>query len=192
MRKISRITEDEKIAICCDYMDMAVSTVEITQKYGISFGSLMRIVDSNGIARRGNAAKGKRYQRDREEVVTSSVPVIDGRNTKAFPQNTIDAFYDGELKTLPKKETTVIRKSVADILDNKNICDCGCKYNPSNAKYCCACGKQLRTEKELIILQIDALGEYISYAPQGTRDQFRDAILNIVKNINEKLKGCDE
>ena len=49
-----------------------------------------------------------------------------------------------------------------------------------------------RTEKEMILMQIEELTSYFTFAAEGTRDNFRDAVLSIMKQVEENLKGDDE
>lgn len=172
-------------AVCKDYISNTIGVNDIARKHKISFGTMMRIIDEKQIPRRGNTSKGNRYKK-------KVVQPFDGRPTKEPTPNTIDSFYDGDGKQQPKTVKPKVPRSKVTITDTKIICECGCKYNPRNAKYCCACGKQLRTEKEMILMQIEELTSYFTFAADGTRDNFRDAVLSIMKQVEENLKGRDE
>lgn len=194
---IAKMTEEQKIEICCDYMNENMTTTEIAKKYGIGFGTMIAIIDSNGVERRpkGNKNWRKRKQ-DNDNVRTfNGVPIIDGRVHKKEGENNvkpnnIDAFYDGEKRSKEnRKEVKEVKPNpIVNIdMEMKKECECGCKYNPKHAKFCCACGRQLRTDKEIIIMKIDKLGDYISRAGDAVRDDFRDEILSIINDINTKL-----
>lgn len=172
-------------AVCQDYISNTIGVNDIARKHKISFGTMMRIIDERQIPRRENTSKGNRYKK-------KVVQPFDGRPTKEPTPNTIDSFYDGDGKQQPKTVKPKVPRSKVTITDTKIICECGCKYNPRNAKYCCACGKQLRTEKEMILMQIEELTSYFTFAADGTRDNFRDAVLSIMKQVEENLKGRDE
>ena len=173
-------------AVCQDYISNTIGVNDIARKHKISFGTMMRIIDERQIPRRGNTSKGNRYKKK------ETIQPFDGRPTKEHTQNTIDAFYDGDGKQQTKTVKPKVPRSKVTITDTKIICECGCKYNPRNAKFCCSCGKQLRTEKEMILMQIEELTSYFTFAADGTRDNFRDAVLSIMKQVEENLKGRDE
>lgn len=196
-----KMSEETIIAICCDYMNKSMTTRQIVEKYKISYGTLMGIIDNNNIDHRNpkhktrNRKKGDVVMKKAEEVdinirTFNGVPVVDGREHKPKKEtpNTIENFYEG--KSRSKKEGKEEPAVDVDVYVSESMrkCECGCTYNPQNAKFCCACGKQLRTDKEIIVFRIEKLCDYLQFAANGTRDRFRDEILSIIHEVNEKLK----
>lgn len=206
---LETMTEETIIAICYDYMDKTITTRQIVEKYHISYGTLMDIVDKNNVPHRNpkhktrnrkkaNMESAPKNKEDAKEEIDINIrtfngmPIVDGRvydeeDTKET-QNNIDAFYDGELRSKKvKKKEKPVEPEDTYVPETARKCECGCTYNPANAKFCCACGHQLRTDKEIIIFNIEKLCDYLQFAANGTRDKFRDDILKIIEDVNTKL-----
>lgn len=66
------------------------------------------------------------------------------------------------------------------------VCVCGYK-NPHGSKFCCMCGKSLKSEEEKIIDGLlDARGKLLQYAPDSIRKETDSQIMRAVKLLKEK------
>lgn len=68
------------------------------------------------------------------------------------------------------------------------ICVCGHK-NPHGSKFCCMCGKSLKSKEEKIIDGLlDARGRLIQYAPESIRKEADSQIMRAVKLLKGKCR----
>lgn len=87
-----------------------------------------------------------------------------------------------ELGALPrsKRYRQTLRKE-----SSGRICPkCKKHIDTKGARFCCFCGADIRTGKEIAAARLEKVLECVGYLPQGFRDEARDAILNAIKELD--------
>lgn len=51
------------------------------------------------------------------------------------------------------------------------------------ARFCCFCGSDIRTEKEILCEKIEKVISYVRFLPENMRDETRDVMLAAIKEI---------
>lgn len=66
--------------------------------------------------------------------------------------------------------------------DKRKCRFCGNK-NPSNAKFCCECGKPIYTDKELILIKLEELTKHFIVLQHANRDKYISQIQEIISMV---------
>ena len=67
----------------------------------------------------------------------------------------------------------------------KHCPKCRRRIEVKGAKFCCYCGSDMRTEKELLIERIDRARECISLLPENARDEVQRLFVDIVTELTK-------
>lgn len=67
----------------------------------------------------------------------------------------------------------------------KHCPKCRREIKVKGAKFCCYCGSDMRTEKELLIERIDRARECISLLPKSARDEVQKLFVDIVTELTK-------
>ena len=68
---------------------------------------------------------------------------------------------------------------------NKVCPNCKKTVSVAGAKFCCFCGADIRTKREILVEKQKRLLQYMTLLPEAVRDECRDTILATI----EELKG---
>ena len=69
----------------------------------------------------------------------------------------------------------------------KTVCpNCHKTTDVKGARFCCFCGSDIRTEKEILCEKIDKVISYVRFLPENMRDEVRDVMLAAIKEIRNE------
>lgn len=70
----------------------------------------------------------------------------------------------------------------------KHCPKCHREIKVKGAKFCCFCGSDIRSERDVLIERIDRARECISLLPENARDEVQKLFVDIVAELNNKKK----
>ena len=66
----------------------------------------------------------------------------------------------------------------------KTVCPkCHKTIDVMGARFCCFCGSDIRSEKEILCEKIEKVLSYVRYMPDNMRDETRDVMIATIKEI---------
>ena len=70
----------------------------------------------------------------------------------------------------------------------KRICPkCKKTVDVKGAKFCCFCGSDIRSKKEILIARIEKAFPNISFMPQNVRDEMQQLFIDIINELKEGI-----
>ena len=78
-------------------------------------------------------------------------------------------------KQNPEKQTPPLKNAV------RTCKKCGKKTDNAKAKFCCYCGADIRSQRQILVDRIQAFAPNVALLPNDTRDEFI-SLFNAIKN----------
>lgn len=81
------------------------------------------------------------------------------------------------------------RKNKKEGINGKTCPKCHKKIDVKGALYCCFCGADIRSEKELLIFRINSAMRKTMLLPEGVRDEMQRLFVDIKTELSKEVPG---